>query len=124
MSARTPAPELFERVAGPTLASVLRRGHLEFGELPAVVDLVSAAIAPYAELAERARCPVMGLQWLGATKGDRIVVLAKDRGESFVHGGEHQPFLAGREAFVPGIRRAEDVVAAAGRFRMASEATH
>ncbi|MEE2062009.1 class I adenylate-forming enzyme family protein [Rhodococcus artemisiae] len=67
---------------GPTVASVLRRGYAEYADLPAVVDL-SGNVTTYRELGRDARRLVAGFGSLGATKGDRVVVLTKNRSECF-----------------------------------------
>ncbi|MGA4792119.1 AMP-binding protein [Nocardia sp. AB354] len=68
---------------GPTVASVLRRGYLDYADLPAVVE-PSGATLTYRELGSRARRLISGLRSLGAVKGDRVVVLTENRPECFV----------------------------------------
>ncbi|MFF0488630.1 AMP-binding protein [Nocardia sp. NPDC004068] len=68
--------------AGPTVASVLRRGYLDYADLPAVVE-TSGETVTYRELGSRARRLVSGLRALGAGKGDRVVVLTGNRSECF-----------------------------------------
>ncbi|MFG2657339.1 class I adenylate-forming enzyme family protein [Streptomyces sp. NPDC048425] len=68
---------------GPTVASILRRGHEEYRDLPAVVD-PAGHVMTYGELGAAARRLVTGLQGLRAAKGDRVVVLTKNRSECFV----------------------------------------
>ncbi|MFA3878019.1 class I adenylate-forming enzyme family protein [Streptomyces sp. MMCC 100] len=67
---------------GPTVASILRRGHEEFRDLPAVVE-PTGEVTTYGELGAAARRLVTGLRRLGAAKGDRIVLLTKNRSECF-----------------------------------------
>ena len=69
---------------GPTVASVLRRGHVEFAELPAVVIPEDGRTVTYRELGAAARRCVGGLRGLGATPGDRVVLLTANRPECFV----------------------------------------
>ncbi|MEU6561611.1 class I adenylate-forming enzyme family protein [Nocardia nova] len=67
---------------GQTLASALRRGYVEFADLPAVIER-DGSTTSYRELGAAARRLVSGLRDLGAAKGDRIVVLTSNRSECF-----------------------------------------
>lgn len=68
---------------GPTFASAFRRCYVEFAELPAIREL-DGRVTTYAELGRRAGRLVAGLNELGVVKGDRVVILTKNRSESFV----------------------------------------
>ncbi|WP_081654992.1 class I adenylate-forming enzyme family protein [Amycolatopsis orientalis] len=72
-----------EASGGPTVASVLLRGHREFADLPAILERDGRTVS-YRELGSLARRLVGGLRSLGLTKGDRVVVLTKNRPECFV----------------------------------------
>ncbi|ALJ20852.1 class I adenylate-forming enzyme family protein [Microbacterium sp. No. 7] len=66
----------------PTIASVFRRGYVEFADRPAVFEL-DGSVTTYAELGRAARRLVSGIDAAGIRKGDRVVVLTKNRSECF-----------------------------------------
>lgn len=78
-----PARTARQASGGPTVASVLLRGHREYGDRPAIVEPGGRTVS-YRELGSLARRLVGGLRSLGLTKGDRVVVLTKNRPECFV----------------------------------------
>ncbi len=67
---------------GPTVASVLRRGYVEYRGLLAVVG-VSGESTSHHELDRAVRLLVTGPRSHGAAKGDRVVLHTKNRSECF-----------------------------------------